>query len=232
MRTFQKPKIENTELLKQLEVSIFEKTNNLEKLDSLFKGKRDILEKEFESLKLEKKTEIDSLENMLGFKRQERIELEKPIETKMRVLNERESSLIVLEKSFTLKEVNLSKREEGLQIMISKVEDLSDSLGDKKLSLDIREKAVKAKENILRDHETEYLVKIDDFNIRSTAKDLEITRKLEYLSLRESQLKEKEDDIKRRELILEEEKSLIQSKRQALLVAIKTNAHNSPPERR
>ena len=92
-RLFKRPEIDKTELEKELEKSIFEKTAKLEKLYEIYQNRNEALEKNHIALKSEKDKEMSDLENILSFKRQEHEQLLKPIIGREQAVQSKESEL-------------------------------------------------------------------------------------------------------------------------------------------
>ena len=196
---FKRPVIDRTEIDKKLERDIFEKTRRNEQLDGEYLVKYELLEKKYALLKSEKEKEISDLENVLSFKRQERVALTAPLVEREKSVSLREDSVSQREQSIASKEQSVLSREQEAQSMITHAENLSDELGDATIDIARRDKIVLAKEKALREKENEYLLKVDAFHAQSASKDLEISEKLDFIRTRSYQLDDKEKSLNEKE---------------------------------
>jgi hypothetical protein len=198
-KLFKRPEIDKTALLEELEKSIFDKTERVEALDRIFKDKNDTLEAHHSSLKSAKEKEIADIENILAFKRQEHEQLLKPTVEREIAVGKRETDVFEREKSVFSREQDALEKEQEATKALSDLENLSDEIGDTKVSLDRREKIIAAKESALKDKENEYLFKVDDTNKKHAEKDAHISSQLDDFRKREYALDEREISLNNKE---------------------------------
>lgn len=218
---FKKPKLEPKEYLKKIEEQILVKTEMLENLDEQYRDKSVILLATYGKEKEQLQKELTGIENVLGILRQERIELEKPIIEKTVVLVERENAVAKREETITQREQKVFEGERGNESKLESIKELSNQLGEEKISHMVKGKTLIHRENLLKTRETEYLAEITAFN-EWKRQEVERIKNREYVvSIDELNVQSKEENLVKREKELTNGFILLTDQRETLARAWK-----------
>lgn len=206
-RLFSKP-VENDEKgLQKLKEEIFRTTKEYESIEASFETKKTSLESEYSTRKSNLIAEIDSLEETLKSKRQERSNLERPITERVSDLDKREKNLDIRETNLNKFEASISDRELIVEQSTSDVQDLIDSTHEKSIGLLSTERMLKIRDNGIIERENKYLLQIEEFSKERSDRENELSKREKQIGIRELNIKSKEENLSQREKeLLNEEK--------------------------
>lgn len=188
-----------TKYLQELEEKIFQAEKKLENTESLFSESTKTLQDEFSRKKWETESAIYALESILILKREERVQLEAPFIDRTHSLDAREKQLSLRSEFLDGEEQKVFERERACQSTLEGVQDLSDSIGEMRVRLTVREKLLDGKERLLKDRETQHLIKVK--NLEEQAKQIasQIENRAEAVKLQELNIESKEENLAKRE---------------------------------
>lgn len=199
---FKKPDLDKKErekYLADLEKKIFLKEKELESINTASEITRRSLEESLNESANEIRKQIADLDNVLFFKREERVELEKPLTARSKALDEREQKLSIRSQSLDDAVQAVFERERATESKLEGIQDLADTLGETRVRLAVKEKTLQGRENLLRDRESNHLIQVEFFN-ENVKKSYESARQREYdVSLREMNIESEKENLVKRE---------------------------------
>lgn len=183
--------------------TLYDKISSVEKLVEEFEARyadtKLDLERTLGRRKLELEREISTLENVLIFKREEHAELVKPITLLSKALQEKESELLVREQLADEATQRAFEREREAEKKLESVQELADELGESRVRLTIKERTLQGREDLLKDKETQYLVRIERFSREVNESSARIQERVNEVTLKELNLQGKEENLVKRE---------------------------------
>lgn len=222
LRLFKKPDLEPKYEKENLEKEIQDLQIRYEKLYAELEQKRAEMQVSFKDEVILNTREIEALERTLATKRQERKLLEAPLDDRKAELEKRGVELDFKAKEIIEKEQNILAEQLSLKRQKESIEDMADEMGEKRMLLDKREFQIIPKEIILKQKEDDYISMVKTRNGLLEKRESEIREKAEKLKTVVVTLQAKEENLEQREEKIKEDLKLIESKRQALLLAQKT----------
>lgn len=211
-----KVKVKPEEYLKTLYDKIFSKEKELEEFISNASTKKESLEKDYVENKAGKEKEILSLESVLGIKRAEYAELNKPFIDRTKELDIRES---LLNKSgFSLKEEQqkVFEKERFLENRVVDIQHMLDQLGEVRVSLSKEKELIDGRQTLIKDRELEYMAKIELFAKEIKEAHSLLEQEKESLSLRELNVQGALENIEQRETQIEKDRIFMADQRGVL----------------
>jgi chromosome segregation ATPase len=207
--------------LKTLDTQILERERSIAQLDVSFEEKRGDLDNELAATKEKHDAQVRILNDEIFFKREERVELERPLDARREALDIREQELDDRENLLRSNTQRVLERERATENMLESVRDLSDSLGAARIKLNIREERIKAKEAMLNDSENRQLVAVESFSKYREGAIAEVNLALDAVRASNGAIDARENNLRVREEKLIRDALRVQSQRQALLAAKK-----------
>lgn len=202
--------------LQELELKIFNAEKDWESKKKSIEQESSVLDEQFTKRKAYTVNEIISLESVLTFKRQERLQLEAPFVDRTESLNERENALNKKSSDLEDEKQAIFERERGYEIKLESVKDLADEVAETRTKLSIRLKLLDGKESALKTKEAQHLVHISEFEEAKNNTILFFQEREQSIILRELNLESKEENLAKREKQLLEGHILLNDQRGTL----------------
>lgn len=194
-----KQQTEREKYLARLDSQIFEKEKEWEAHRVSIETNTRAMDESFRKHNERLTTDLQTLESELAIKRQERAELNAPLDAQKHSLDEREKQIALKEKASQEKGQSLFEKDRLYEVKLDSVKDLSDQLSEARMSLSIREKRLEVKERTLSQHEMEYLAAVQ--NLKENEKNITVALQArEYAaSLKELAVQSREENLIQRE---------------------------------
>ena len=200
----------------------------IRKAEEDFKARRIALEAQeeeerltYERTKQQKIDEIKILDSSLVFKREERAELLKPLDSKRIELTQWEERLKSKEEVLDTETQNAMRKEKEYESKLDSVRDMADELGEQRVKIQVRERMLDGKEEKINDSEMKHLVRISQWNEQEANLRNDWQAREYAVALREVSLEGKEENLVKREKQLSDGLLWLQDQRGVLARAWK-----------
>lgn len=194
-----KEKVKPEVYLQKLYTKISELETNYSRLSKELEERHEVKVHSFFLIWEAKQKEVEQLESVLVFKREEQAELEKPLSEKWARMNERDKTQDARQKELDNQTQGVFEREHECDMRLESMQNMADELSESRVRIASKERYLQKQKEVLDDRETQYLLLVDARNEEEGKKRNEL-QVLEFgLSLREVEITSKEENLLHRE---------------------------------